>query len=94
MRTLCLLLSLSLAGCSHTSVQGGWGGSNSPGGSGVSWVLINIGLIAAWDYSERQRLEGAPPLNEPPLELDKGRRVNAQDCTQPIRDWSANLKCK
>lgn len=102
MKILLLLLSLLISGCSHTSVQGGWGGSN-PGGANVSagvgggsvgWALIGIGLIAAGEYSERRRAEGLPPMNEPPLELDKARRVNEQDCTQPIRDWSANLKCK
>ena len=29
-----------------------------------------------------------------PPELDAGRRVHEQDCTKPILDWSANLKCK
>jgi hypothetical protein len=29
-----------------------------------------------------------------PPELDASRRVNEQDCTKPIQDWSANLKCK
>ena len=27
-------------------------------------------------------------------ELDVSRRVVEQDCTKPIVDWSANLKCK
>ena len=27
-------------------------------------------------------------------ELDTSRRVLEQDCTKPIVDWSANLKCK
>ena len=30
----------------------------------------------------------------PPPELDSSRRVNEQDCTKPIKDWSANLKCR
>jgi hypothetical protein len=96
MKILALLAALLTSGCSHTSVQGGWGGTSSSGGSGssVTWALIGIGLIAAGEHSERQRAEGLPPMNEPPLELDKARRVNEQDCTQPIRDWSANLKCR
>jgi hypothetical protein len=102
MRTLLLLVSLLIAGCANTSVQGGWGGSN-PGGANVSvgvsggsvgWALIGIGLIAAGEYAERRRAAGLPPMNEPPQELDKARRVNEQDCTQPIVDWSANLKCR
>lgn len=27
-------------------------------------------------------------------ELDPGRRVIEQDCSKPIEDWSANLKCR
>lgn len=30
----------------------------------------------------------------PPPALDGSRRVNEQDCTKPIKDWSANLKCR
>jgi hypothetical protein len=33
---------------------------------------------------------GAPP----PPELDPGRRVNEQDCTRPIDDPAANLRCR
>lgn len=102
MRTFLLFLSLLISGCSHTSVQGGWGGAGPQGGnvsvgvsgSAVGWALIGIGLIAAGEYAEQRRLEGLPPMNEPPQELDKGRRVNEQDCSQPIKDWSANLKCR
>lgn len=102
MRTIALFLALLITGCSHTSVQGGWGGGSSSGGSAsvgvsghsVGWALIGIGIIAAGEYSGRQRVEGLPPMNEPPRELDGARRVNEQDCTQPIKDWSANLKCK
>ena len=102
MRNLFLLLSLLISGCSHTSVQGGWGGSNPGGanvqlgvsGGSVGWALIGIGLIAAGEYSEQRRAEGLPPMNEPPQALDQARRVNEQDCSQPIKDWSANLKCR
>jgi hypothetical protein len=31
---------------------------------------------------------------QPAPELDGSRRVNEQDCSKPIRDWSANLKCR
>jgi hypothetical protein len=97
-----LLLSLLISGCSHTSVQGGWNGGTSSGGNvsvgvgggAVGWALIGIGLIAAGEYSEQRRAEGLPPMNEPPRELDKARRVNEQDSSQPITDWSANLKCR
>lgn len=38
-------------------------------------------------------IDGASPSRRPP-ELDAGRRVHEQDCTKPIVDWSANLKCR
>ena len=27
-------------------------------------------------------------------DMDGSRRVHEQDCTKPIKDWSANLKCR
>jgi hypothetical protein len=36
---------------------------------------------------------GMSPAESVP-EPDPTRRVVAQDCTKPIEDWSANLKCK
>jgi uncharacterized protein YcfL len=48
-------------------------------------MLIGLG-IAAGLMSEAQ------PLPAP--ELAPSRRVNEQDCTKPIQDWSANLKCR
>jgi hypothetical protein len=97
MRIVFLLFSLAIGGCSHTSVQTGWDGTSSSssgasvgisGGGTATWLLIGIGLIAAGEYSSGPSAAPATP------ELDKSRRVNEQDCTQPIKDWSANLKCR
>lgn len=98
MRAALLALLLFSAGCSHTSVQGRWDGTSttsagasvgiSGSGSVAAWLLIGIGLIAAGEAA-------APAAAAPaPAELDQARRVNEQDCTQPIKDWSANLKCR
>lgn len=38
-------------------------------------------------------IDPSPSSRRPP-ELDAGRRVHEQDCTKPIVDWSANLKCR
>ena len=38
-------------------------------------------------------IDGASPSRRPP-ELDASRRVHEQDCSKPIVDWSANLKCR
>jgi hypothetical protein len=43
---------------------------------------------AIYDYETERR--GA----RDPGALDPGRRVNEQDCTRPIEDPSANLKCR
>ena len=98
MRIAFFLVALLIAGCSHTSVQGGWDGTSttstgasvgfSGGGSAAAWLLIGIGLIAAGATAV------PPPALPAPIELDQARRVNEQDCTQPIKDWSANLKCR
>lgn len=46
-------------------------------------TTYNANPFAAMDSSSRR-----------PPELDAGRRVHEQDCTKPILDWSANLKCR
>lgn len=101
-----VLLVVALAGCSHasvrmstdgsttttsTSVSAGYGGH---GGAGA-WLLIGIGLIAAeYGGSAAARERGLEPEREPVRPMDAGRQVNEVDCTKPIADWSANLKCK
>lgn len=53
-------------------------------------AVLGLAIVggAIYDYeSERRGERGA-------LELDPGRRVNEQDCTRPIEDPSANLKCR
>jgi len=46
-------------------------------------TTYNANPFAAIDSSSRR-----------PPELDASRRVHEQDCTKPIVDWSANLKCR
>jgi hypothetical protein len=68
-------------------------------------VLLAIGVLAAATYgSERGgyaiRTRANPFLALDPsaprmaLPLDESRRVNEQDCTRPIADVSANLRCR
>jgi hypothetical protein len=38
-------------------------------------------------------IDGSSASRRPP-ELDASRRVHVQDCSKPITDWSANLKCR
>ncbi len=106
MRLPALLVCVLVAGCSHTSVQVSSGGGTttvhtgvsvgySGRGSAAAWALIGIGLIAAeLAGSEAARERGLEPRAAPALPLDATRQVNEVDCTKPIENWSANLKCR
>lgn len=96
-----------LAGCTHAHVQVNSSGGTTTTATSVSagvsghaspaaWALVGIGLIAVEIASPTRPIEGrSEALRAPaPGPLDGQRRVNEVDCTKPIRDWSANLKCK
>lgn len=105
MRSLIALVVL-LGACSHTSVQYSSGGGvtstsssvsigYSGQGSAAAWALIGIGLIAAeYAGSAPARERGLEPAAPPPQPMSAGRRVNEVDCTRPIADWTANLRCR
>lgn len=93
-RLLALVLASLLAGCAHTSVgvnsSGTAAGSTASVGAQVSAgasgaVAVAVFAIAAVAIYGTTR---------PAPELDGSRRVNEQDCSKPIKDWSANLKCR
>jgi hypothetical protein len=95
-----------LAGCTHASVRVDSGGGTtttstsvsagySGHGSAAAWLLIGIGLIAAEQGgSAAARERGLEPQAAPASALDPKRQVNEVDCTRPIANWTANLKCK
>jgi len=101
-----MVLVLLLAGCSHASVRYDSGGGTttttgsvsagySGHGSPAVWALIGIGLIAAeYGGSKAARERGLEPERPSERKLDASREVNEVDCTKPIENWSANLKCK
>lgn len=100
-----MLVAALLGACSHASVRYDSGGgtvttsaSVSAGYSGsnaAAWALIGIGLIAAeLAGSEAARERGLEPRQAPAQPMDAKRQVNEVDCTKPIADWSANLKCR
>lgn len=103
---IALVILFLMSGCTHVSVQGGAGGVTSSTSTGVSvgysgsgsaamWALIGIGLIAAeYGGSLAARERGLEPEAKPVQPMDASRQVNAVDCTRPIQDWSANLKCR
>jgi hypothetical protein len=98
-RLLIVPFAYLLAACTHVSVVGTSSGATtttvtsasvavSGGSSAAAWALLGIGLIAA------EAVNPVRPLEALPGELDPRRRVNEVDCTKPIADWSANLRCK
>jgi len=90
------LLALGLAGCnSNYIVQASSagasqlpaaGGSVSVYGTSTAGALFAIGLIGAMT-------SGASGYLAAPV-MDPERRVVEQDCSKPIEDFSANLKCR
>jgi hypothetical protein len=100
MRPLALALALLLAGCGgHSNVQlasntvpsGGvsTGGAVQAQSNSALGVLLAIGVLMGASYaSDRQQ----PTIFAPAM--DGSRNVNEQDCTKPIVDWSANLRCR
>jgi hypothetical protein len=87
-----------LAGChAHTGVAVGPGASASAPGASASvgfhagpaaGALIGLGFVAAVIHGE-----DSPAMRAAP-EPDPMRRVQEQDCTRPIADPAANLRCR
>ena len=102
-----LALAVGLAGCSTanlsarggsfttnttpqagTSVSGGSVGVNIQGGSAAGAVVAVAAIVALTGiWRDAPSLRAAPDMLE-------GRAISEVDCTKPIEDWSANLKCK
>ena len=87
---LVLILAVLAAGCANTSVSVSGGGplptASAPGSSALG-VLMLFGFAASYESSKGSARTPVAPL-------DPSRRVLEADCTKPIEDWSANLKCR
>ena len=91
-RGLALAAALLLAGCASSNVQFSTGTpqpSVSAQGSSTLGTLILLGVMGGLAYDSEQN---AVHFGPPPL--DPQRRVLEVDCTKPIEDWSANLRCR
>ncbi len=94
MRHLAVLLCVLAAGCaSHTQVSVGAGsasgtylGIDIQSGSAVG-AIVAIGVLGATIYGQ-----GSDTADPPPLAGN--RVVREQDCTRPLEDPSANLRCR
>jgi len=63
----------------------------------VLGTLLAVGILAAaWYGDERDRygFDTFTGASAPVPPLDESRRVNLQDCTRPIEDGAANLRCR
>lgn len=93
MRRLVIAFAVLAAGCaSHTRISAGEGGAagvrfglDVQSGSALG-PIIAIGALGAAYGS------GSEPT-KPPAMLE-GRRISEQDCSQPIKNPSANLRCR
>lgn len=90
-------LTAALAGCaadthvrtglvSSTASSGAAVGIDIQGGSGFA-ALLGFGVLAAG-------MQGASSASREPPPLAEGRRVNIQDCSQPLQDTTGNLSCR
>ena len=82
-----------------TSVSSASVGAQVQSGSAAG-ALIAIGILAAaWHGSEsdgygvRDRMDPSDGRGRAP-QLDETRSVNEQDCTRPIENPAANLRCR
>jgi hypothetical protein len=94
-RTLTASVVVLLAGCGgNGNVQVNSSGASTasasvPGYSRVG-TLLSIVFLGGLAYES----ERAMPSSVRVPDLDPLRRVVEHDCTKPIEDWSANLKCR
>jgi len=56
--------------------------------AGCSAGAFNLGMVAGLAYDSEQGTPSTAGV------LDPSRRVREQDCSKPIEDPSANLKCR
>ena len=102
-----LALGVALAGCSTANVSGQGGRIATTGtpqaGTGLSGGSVGVNIqggsaaVAVAGVAAIAALTGiwrdVPSLRAAP-ELLEGRAISEADCTQPIADWSKNLKCR
>jgi hypothetical protein len=88
MRAACLLLLLPFAsGCNYVLVSGGTLYVST--GPAVASMATVGALVANVDARNN-----FPAPSGPAPEMLGERAVAERDCTKPIEDWSANLKCR
>ena len=87
MRAACLFALMFVSGCHYVVVSGGALYVNT--GPAVATMATAGALVANVDARNN-----FPAVSGPAPEMMLDRKVAEQDCTKPIEDWSANLKCR
>jgi len=79
-----------------TSTTGGSVGVNMQSGPAAAAVIGAVVVGAALHAADDEPMEQRDTLEPTPtkIELDSTRRVLEVDCSKPIEDYSANIKCK
>jgi len=90
MRAARLLVLALASGCNHVQLNGG--ALHVQSGPVVGAILA-AGVLAANVDARNDFSSGMAP-NTPAPEMLADRAIAEQDCTKPIEDWSANLKCR
>jgi len=96
-RLAAALLALALGGCANSAWRASAGGPGlppgppPPGGS-ASVSTTSTGALFALGLFGFLTSGGTPFYDLPPM--DPGRRVVEHDCTKPIEDPGANLRCR
>ena len=93
-RFVSLALALLLVSCAHSNVSLNSSGSAAGGTSTFSGHVSAAGSGAAAVVLFGIAAVAIHGTTLPAPELAGSRRVHEQDCSKPIRDWSANLKCR
>ena len=88
---LALAFALCAAGCGGGSYVQAGSTVNVQGTSALG-ALIAIGVLGGYAYESERQMAGAARQPAPPM--DPSRTVQEQDCSQPIENWTANLKCR
>lgn len=98
MRRALPVLGLMLAGCQAPMAVsvGSAGASAAPSASANIYIqtgpyvgtLVGLGFIAGFLIDQEGHAVRAAP------ELDPSRRVQEQDCSKPIENATANLRCR
>jgi len=91
-RAASLLLVPLLCGCNHVQLNGGslYVAAGPAAVAVVGAAVLAANIDARNDFSAGTALT----LSTPAPAMVADRTVGEQDCTKPIEDWSANLKCR